>query len=65
GSLLIASGVHGLAAPDGVVTRALTAGMLVIVPAGVWRSFHAPDGVTLMTVTPQPTEHTEADDPPA
>lgn len=35
----------------------LTAGMLAIVPQGTWHQFEAPDGVSLMTATPQPTEH--------
>lgn len=41
----------------------LGAGMLAVVPEGHWHRFHAPDGVTLMTVTPQPTDHTTALDP--
>jgi hypothetical protein len=31
--------------------------MVAIVPQGAWHRFEAPDGVTLMTATPQPTEH--------
>jgi uncharacterized cupin superfamily protein len=41
----------------------LTAGTLVVVPRDHWHRFNAPDGVTVMTATPQPTEHTFADDP--
>ncbi len=41
----------------------LTAGNLVVVPRDHWHRFNAPDGVTVMTATPQPTEHTFADDP--
>ena len=41
----------------------LRAGMLVVVPKNHWHRFNAPDGVTVMTATPQPTEHTFADDP--
>ena len=33
------------------------AGMIAIVPQGAWHRFEAPDGVTLMTTTPQPTQH--------
>jgi hypothetical protein len=33
----------------------LSAGTMVIVPQGMWRSF-TPDGVTLITGTPQPTD---------
>ena len=46
---------------DGRQTLELTAGMIVIVPQGVWHHFDAPDGVTLLTATPQPTEHLEID----
>jgi quercetin dioxygenase-like cupin family protein len=35
----------------------LGAGMLVVVPRGAWHQFEAPDGVCVMTATPQPTEH--------
>ena len=41
----------------------MTAGMLVVVPQGHWHRFHAPDGVTVLTATPQPTDHTAAADP--
>jgi mannose-6-phosphate isomerase-like protein (cupin superfamily) len=46
---------------DGPQSLSLTAGMIVIVPQGVWHHFDAPDGVTLLTATPQPTEHLEID----
>lgn len=42
----------------------LTAGMLTVVPQGCWHRFHAPDGVTVLTATPQPTDHTTAEEPP-
>ncbi len=42
---------------------AMTAGMLIVVPQGHWHRFHAPDGVTVLTATPQPTDHTVAVDP--
>ena len=35
----------------------LRAGMMAIVPQNAWHQFEAPDGVCVMTVTPQPTEH--------
>jgi mannose-6-phosphate isomerase-like protein (cupin superfamily) len=41
----------------------MTAGMLIVIPQGCWHLFQAPIGVTIMTVTPQPTEHLSADDP--
>ena len=42
---------------DGPQSFALEAGMAVIVPQGAWHRFEAPDGVSLLTTTPQPTEH--------
>jgi mannose-6-phosphate isomerase-like protein (cupin superfamily) len=36
---------------------ALTEGMIAIVPQGTWHRFVAPDGVGLVTATPQPTQH--------
>jgi mannose-6-phosphate isomerase-like protein (cupin superfamily) len=42
---------------DGPQSFALKAGMVVIVPQGKWHRFEAPDGVSLMTTTPQPTQH--------
>jgi mannose-6-phosphate isomerase-like protein (cupin superfamily) len=41
----------------GPETLELRAGMIAIVPQGAWHRFSCPDGVTLMTVTPQPTDH--------
>ena len=46
---------------DGPQTHTLKAGMLVVVPQGVWHRFESPDGVTLMTATPKPTEHLTVD----
>ena len=37
--------------------------MLVVVPQGCWHLFQALAGVTFITVTPQPTEHIDAEDP--
>lgn len=42
----------------------LKAGMIAIVPQNTWHQFYAPQGVTLMTTTPQPTQHIEAAEPP-
>jgi quercetin dioxygenase-like cupin family protein len=39
----------------------LTTGMMVVVPQNAWHQFEAPDGVCVMTATPQPTEHLRAD----
>jgi len=41
----------------------LSAGMVTMVPQGCWHKFHAPDGVTVVTMTPSPTDHSAADDP--
>jgi mannose-6-phosphate isomerase-like protein (cupin superfamily) len=40
-------------------------GMIAVVPQGIWHRFDSPDGVTLMTATPQPTDHpaVHVDDP--
>ncbi len=42
---------------SGVETVELVAGTLVVVPARIWHRLEAPDGVTVLTVTPQPTDH--------
>jgi quercetin dioxygenase-like cupin family protein len=42
---------------EGKQSFALKAGMLAIVPQNAWHRFEAPDGVSLLTATPQPTEH--------
>ncbi len=44
-------------AEDGPQSVAPPAGMGAIVPQNPWHRFEAPDGVSLMTATPQPTEH--------
>ncbi len=41
----------------------LTPGEFVIVPQGIWHRFETPEGVKILSVTPQPTEH--ASDRPA
>ncbi len=46
---------------EGPQTHTLGAGSLVIVPQGAWHRFESPDGVTLMTATPKPTEHLTVD----
>jgi mannose-6-phosphate isomerase-like protein (cupin superfamily) len=50
---------------DGLQTMELSAGMLAVVPQGMWHRFEAPDGVSLMTATPQHSEHrySDVDDP--
>jgi mannose-6-phosphate isomerase-like protein (cupin superfamily) len=46
---------------EGPQSHAVHAGMVVIVPQGTWHRFHSPDGVTLVTATPKPTEHLTVD----
>jgi len=47
---------------DGKIeTHQLTAGMTVVVPQGAWHRFHAPNGVSIVTATPRPTEHLTID----
>jgi mannose-6-phosphate isomerase-like protein (cupin superfamily) len=42
---------------DGPQALTLGPGMIAVVPQGTWHRFEAPEGVTLMTATPQPTDH--------
>lgn len=42
---------------DGEQPAELTGGQLVIVPQGTWHRFETPDSVLVMSVTPQPTDH--------
>ncbi len=48
---------------NGPTVLEMKAGMLTVVPQGCWHKFHAPSGVTVLTMTPQPTDHSTADDP--
>ena len=50
---------------DGPQSIEMTAGMLTVVPKGHWHRFQSPDGVTVLTATPQPTDHSLAEDPRA
>ena len=43
---------------DGIeVPHVLRAGQLIVVPQSTWHRFETPEEVKVMTVTPQPTEH--------
>jgi uncharacterized cupin superfamily protein len=44
-------------AKDGEQSSRLCAGDLVGVPQGTWHRFETPDGVKVLSVTPQPTDH--------
>ena len=64
--------IEGMATLD-IVTADLSqsvevgAGMLVVVPRDAWHRFRSPNGLTLMTATPRPSEHVrlDVDDPRA
>ncbi|MCB1754927.1 MAG: cupin domain-containing protein [Gammaproteobacteria bacterium] len=42
---------------DGEVDHLLQAGEFIVVPQNIWHRFKTPKGVKVMTVTPQPTDH--------
>jgi mannose-6-phosphate isomerase-like protein (cupin superfamily) len=46
---------------EGRQSVSLRSGMVAIVPQNTWHQFEAPDGVCVMTATPQPTEHVRVD----
>lgn len=46
---------------DGSQDHELRAGMMTVVPQGVWHRFESSAGVTLMSITPLPTDHPEVD----
>jgi len=46
-----------LLADGGEVPKALRGGELLVVPRNTWHRFETPEGVKIMTVTPQPTDH--------
>ena len=48
---------------DGELPADLHGGQLVVVPQGTWHRFETPESVLVMSVTPQPTDHSV--DPPA
>lgn len=50
-------------AEDGPVELEMKAGMLTVVPQGCWHKFRSETGVTVLTMTPQPTDHSTADPP--
>jgi mannose-6-phosphate isomerase-like protein (cupin superfamily) len=55
------SAVLHLVTEEGPQSVTLAAGTLAIVPQGAWHRFECPEGVTLLTVTPQPSEHVRED----
>jgi mannose-6-phosphate isomerase-like protein (cupin superfamily) len=48
---------------DGPQAFEMSAGMLIVVPQGHWHRFQGPGLVTLLSATPQPTDHSSAEDP--
>ena len=48
-------------ADSGPQEQELRAGMMVVVPQGMWHRFESADGVSLMSITPLPTDHPEVD----
>jgi quercetin dioxygenase-like cupin family protein len=46
---------------EGRQEQELRAGMMVVVPQGIWHRFESPGGVTLVSVTPLPTDHPAVD----
>lgn len=57
--VLVVDGTTTLVILDGDVEtpHVLTRGEFLIVPQGLWHRFETPDGVKVMSVTPQPTDH--------
>lgn len=43
---------------EGEESSRLAAGELVVVPQATWHRFHTPEAVQVLSVTPQPTDHT-------
>lgn len=48
--------VH-LMTENGLESHQVGAGTTIIVPQNTWHRFHAPNGVSIVTATPRPTEH--------
>ncbi|HVC53651.1 MAG TPA: cupin domain-containing protein [Stellaceae bacterium] len=50
---------------DGLESHAVGAGTTIVVPQNTWHRFSAPNGVSIVTATPRPTEHltVDVDDP--
>ena len=63
--ILEGSTILRLLTDDGPQNQELRAGMIMVVPTGIWHRFESAAGVTLMSITPEPTEHppVDVDDP--
>jgi quercetin dioxygenase-like cupin family protein len=55
------SAVLHLVTEEGPQSVTLAAGMLAIVPQGTWHRLDYPEGVAMLTVTPQPSEYVRED----
>ena len=44
---------------SGELPNELEAGQLLVVPQNTWHRFETPEGVKILTVTPQPTDHSQ------
>ena len=45
----------------GLESHEVGAGATIVVPQNTWHRFHAPNGVSIVTATPRPTEHLTVD----
>ena len=45
----------------GLESHHVTAGTTIVVPQNIWHRFSAPNGVSIVTATPRPTEHLTVD----
>lgn len=52
--------VH-LMTENGLESHEVSAGATIVVPQNTWHRFHAPNGVSIVTATPRPTEHLTVD----
>ena len=46
-----------LLSDNGEISHSMRAGEMLIVPQNVWHRFETPEGVKILTATPQPTDH--------
>jgi mannose-6-phosphate isomerase-like protein (cupin superfamily) len=46
---------------NGLETHKVSAGTTIVVPQNTWHRFQAPNGVSIITATPRPTEHLTVD----
>lgn len=61
--VLDGSAMLTIIAKKGPTEIELRPGTVIVVPQGLWHRFRSDEGITVMTVTPEPTEHSTADVP--